>query len=226
VVGVDLEASEVSVDLADRNDRQRLAEEVARLVGPVVDGVLAVAGVVGPPSLAVRVNFFGVVATLEELRPALARSRSPRAAAVSSFAATRATGGNAVVDACLALDEEAACEAAENGLGEAYASSKAAVNHWVRRAAVTPAWAGAGIALNAVAPGIVRTPMTTQVLADRDRRAALEGRVPMALSGPAEPDQVAELLVWLCSSSNTLVTGQVIFADGGAEAVVRGSDIW
>jgi glycine/D-amino acid oxidase-like deaminating enzyme len=42
----------------------------------------------------------------------------------------------------------------------------------------------------------------------------------------ATPEEVAELLVWLASPANSLVVGQVIFADGGAEALGRGDRVW
>ncbi|WP_205781478.1 hypothetical protein [Planctomonas deserti] len=41
-----------------------------------------------------------------------------------------------------------------------YTTSKLSVARWVRRTAPTESWAGAGIALNAVAPGVILTPMT------------------------------------------------------------------
>jgi NAD(P)-dependent dehydrogenase (short-subunit alcohol dehydrogenase family) len=96
----------------------------------------------------------------------------------------------------------------------------------VRRNAVTADWAGAGIPLNAVAPGIVRTPMVAHHLSDDARRTRLEQYVPMPLHGPAEPEHVAALIRWLAGAENVLVTGQVVFVDGGADAVLRGEAAW
>jgi NAD(P)-dependent dehydrogenase (short-subunit alcohol dehydrogenase family) len=71
----------------------------------------------------------------------------------------------AIVAACLDGDEPAAVAAAgaavDRGEGSlVYVPTKAALAHWVRRTAITADWAGAGSALNAIAPGIVTTPMT------------------------------------------------------------------
>ena len=55
-----------------------------------------------------------------------------------------------------------------------YPSSKRALSRWVRRECVTPAWAGRGIPLNAVAPGTVLTPMTSELLATPESAAMVD----------------------------------------------------
>jgi NAD(P)-dependent dehydrogenase (short-subunit alcohol dehydrogenase family) len=40
------------------------------------------------------------------------------------------------------------------------------------------------------------------------------------------PEAVADLLIWLAGSSNTHVTGQTIYIDGGSDAALRGDNIW
>ena len=181
--------------------------------------------------MTVRVNYFGVVELLEGLQPLLAASDAPRAAVVASFAAIHPAFDAGIVDACLAGDEAAAVDACAAAVEaepprSVYASSKRALVRWVRRSAPTERWAGAGIPLNAVAPGVVATPMTQYRLDDPSRREALLGVVPMPLHGPGEPDHVAALLAWLAGPENVLVTGQVVFVDGGADAVLRGEAGW
>jgi NAD(P)-dependent dehydrogenase (short-subunit alcohol dehydrogenase family) len=105
-----------------------------------------------------------------------------------------------------------------------YGSSKLALARWVRRTSVTPGWAGEGIPLNAVAPGVVLTPMTAGLLSTEAGRAMADRAVPMPLNGHAPPEAIAHALVWLTAPENTHVTGQVIFADGGADATLRGED--
>ncbi|HEY4332323.1 MAG TPA: SDR family oxidoreductase, partial [Ilumatobacteraceae bacterium] len=101
-----------------------------------------------------------------------------------------------------------------------------ALARWVRRTAPTPPWAGAGIALNAIGPGVIRTPMIQHLLDDPASVEMLSAGAPMPFGGHAEPEHVAPVLAFLTSPENTLVTGQVLFTDGGAEAVIRGDDIW
>lgn len=230
VVGVDLRDTDVVADLSTPEGRHAAAAGVLE-AAPVLDAVVCCAGVEAKTDLTVRVNYFGVVGLLEALRERLAESSTPRAVAVASFAAIYPAADPAIVDACLAGDEAAAVAACADALAadpprSVYVSSKRALIRWIRRAAIAPEWAGAGIPLNAVAPGIVATPMVQYRLDDPGRREALARTVPMPLHGPGEPDHVAALLVWLAGEESALVTGQVIFADGGADATLRGDDIW
>ncbi|WP_067461408.1 SDR family oxidoreductase [Actinomadura macra] len=230
VIGIDLRDVQVCADLGTAPGRERAVAELLDRSGGVLDGVVACAGVSGPTPLTVTVNFFGAVGLLDGLRPALARAERPRAAVVGSISGTQPVD-EAVVRACLDGDEPAALAAAEKvvetGAGNRlYPSSKSALAQWLRRAAVAPGWAGAGIPLNAVAPGVVLTPMSAPLFADERMRTAMEKAVPMPLNGHAGPEVIADALRWLISPSNSHMAGQVIYVDGGAEATVRGPELF
>ncbi|WP_308800011.1 SDR family oxidoreductase [Agromyces silvae] len=107
-----------------------------------------------------------------------------------------------------------------------YGTSKRALARWVRRHAATPEWAGAGIALNGIAPGVVNTPMTADLTATEDAKAALLEQVPMPLNGFVEPQEIAQLLLWLSGEEMAHLCGQIIFIDGGSDAVIRGDSTW
>jgi NAD(P)-dependent dehydrogenase (short-subunit alcohol dehydrogenase family) len=234
VIGVDLHDADVVADLSCKAGRQHLVCGVAELSGGVVDGVVAVAGISVPSSVTARVNYFGAVATLEGLRSMLAKSAAPRAVAVSSFALIWPVNQD-LMAALEAGDEDRAVAIADTiggGIpfpgakrpsgGPIYFSSKRALVHWVRRTAPTSDWAGAGIALNVIAPGMVITPLTAHMLGNEDSRKASEAAIPRPLNGSAEPIVVARLLAWLASEENSHLCGQLIFIDGGAEAISRG----
>jgi NAD(P)-dependent dehydrogenase (short-subunit alcohol dehydrogenase family) len=183
-----------------------------------------------------QLNFFGAVATLEGLRPLLARSAAPRAVAISSIGAMRPPPAG-LVEACLAMDEPAAVAAArrayeagalgrnaDDGMLDAaqtplalYGAAKQALQRWCRRTAPTDAWAGAGIALNVVALGFYDTPGAAYVLEDPERRAAMAALFPLAGSYPGRPEAAAALIGWLAGADNSQMTGQILFADGGFE---------
>ncbi|WP_433473957.1 SDR family oxidoreductase [Spirillospora sp. CA-142024] len=230
VIGVDLRDADVCADLGGPEGRTRAVAEVLDLCGGTLDAVVACAGVSHFTELPVKVNFFGAVALLDGLRAALAAAEAPRAAVVGSIAGTQPVD-DAIVRACLDGDETAALEAAakvvQAGDGyKTYPSSKSALAQWMRRVCVTAGWAGVGIPLNAIAPGVVRTPMTAPLFGDEAMLKAMNEAVPMPLNGYADPEVIAEALRWLVSPANTHMTGQVVYVDGGAEATLRNQDVF
>lgn len=230
VIGADIKDSDISADLSTAEGRAELVTRARELTGGRLDAVISCAGIARFDPLTIRVNHFGAVATLEGLRPLLAAGTDPRALVVSSIDSVHPTDP-AIVDAALDGDEEAAVAASraavDRGEGHlVYSSSKAAISRWIRRSAVTEDWAGAGIPLNAVGPGVVVTPMTRPLLDDPAMLELVERSVPMPLHGHARPERIAPLIVWLTSPENTHVTGQVVFVDGGADAVLRGDRVW
>jgi NAD(P)-dependent dehydrogenase (short-subunit alcohol dehydrogenase family) len=229
VIGVDLKDADVCADLGTEAGRAHAVASVLEQCGGVLDGLVACAGINTPSPALVSVNFFGVTALAEGLRPALAPAPAPRAAVVGSISGTQPVDAQ-VVDACLAGDEAAALARAQEVMGDGpqklYPSSKSALVQWMRRVCVTPDWAGAGMPLNAVAPGVVRTPMSEPLFADERMKAVMDRAVPMPLNGYAGPEVIATALGWLISPENTHMTGQVLYVDGGAEVSLRGSAVF
>ncbi|MFI4935189.1 MAG: SDR family oxidoreductase [Caulobacterales bacterium] len=237
VIACDLHDADVIADLTTPEGRAALAQGVARLSGGRIDGIVANAGG-GSPETSLQLNFFGAVATLEGLRPLLGASPAPRAVAVSSVASLRpALPG--LVEACLAMDEartiaiaRAAFEAADPGRPRAnpmpaatqapldlYGNAKQALQRWCRKAAPGPDWAGAGIALNAVALGFFDTPAAAYVLSDPQTSAAMAAMTPLRGAYPGRPEEAAAVLAWCVSAENSQMTGQVLYVDGGIECL-------
>lgn len=233
VIGVDLAGADVNVDLGTASGRQSGVAQVLELAAGQVDAVIASAGISAPIPATMAVNFFGVTEFVEGLLPALSQSQAPRVAVVSSMASLQ-TVVDELVDAALAGDEAAALEIATGLIDEndpqagypIYSSSKRALSRWVRRESVTPRFAGAGIALNAVAPGIVKTPMTEDLRATSEMIAYLDAQVPMPLNYHQPAESIAHLLIWLTSVENSHTAGQTIYCDGGADVMLRGDEIW
>lgn len=232
VIGVDLHDADVVVDLTTDEGRRDLVIEVARLADGPIDAVHAVAGIAHPVAATVAVNFFGAVATLDGLRPLLAGSPAPRAVAVSSMASLLplddelvALLGSQNEPSAMARAEALARDPETTG-GLIYSSTKKALAQWVRRQSVAPEWAGAGIPLNAIAPGIIATPMVEDMIVTEEQRAGLLKNAPMPLGGIAPPLVVARLLAWLTSEENTHLCGQVVFVDGGSDVLLRGDSTW
>lgn len=221
IVGLDLREADIVADLATGAGRASAIEVVSGL--PKLDAVIACAGLAGAAVEAmVAVNFFGTVALLEGIRPILAASASPRAVAISSSAIILGHDDR-LVDACLEGDEgEAVRLAATLDSRIVYSSTKVALSRWIRRSAIQPEWAGAGILLNAIAPGTVLTGMTKPILATPEGRAMLSEATPIAVGTYAEPEDVAPLLEFLAGPECRYIVGQTIFIDGGKDAIRRG----
>ena len=97
------------------------------------------------------------------------------------------------------------------GNSGAYGVSKGGVASLTRSQA--EAWSRYGVCCNAIAPGIVRTPMTAAIFEDPQRAAAMAARTMVGRNG--EATDFAGLAVFLASPACAYLTGQTIFLDGG-----------
>lgn len=73
-------------------------------------------------------------------------------------------------------------------------------------------FAGEGVRVNAICPGVIKTPMSDDFVND-DNREEWIGRHPVGRLGT--PEDIAEAALWLCSDAASFVTGHALVADGG-----------
>lgn len=232
VIGVDLKDADVNADLSTGEGRQTAAAQVLEHTHNKIDAVIACAGIAAPIAKTMSINYFGVTEFVTALLPALYTSQTPRVAVVSSIASMQPVSAE-LVEAALAGDEARALEIGEALAAQGpevgylnYSSSKRAVSRWIRRESITDAWAGHGIALNAVAPGVVITPMTKELLSTPESAAMVDAATPMPLNYHQPAQTVADVLIFLTDEKNTHMAGQTIYCDGGTDATLRGDDIW
>jgi meso-butanediol dehydrogenase/(S,S)-butanediol dehydrogenase/diacetyl reductase len=118
----------------------------------------------------------------------------------------RRSGGGAVVN----LSSVVGLVGSEVFDTHAYAASKGAIVTLTRAMAV--AYAGDGIRVNAICPGLIDTPMSERARSDAETMARLRELQPLT-GEPGQPEDVAGAAVYLASA--TFVTGAVLTVDGG-----------
>lgn len=188
----------VAADLAEPAQVQALAEQAQAAFGRI-DLLVCNAGMQGPagPLLAVQaedwarvfqVNLASAHALCAALVPAMGARGHGRVVLMASIAALR---GNGAI-----------------GL---YGLSKAALAQMARNLAVE--WGPRGVCVNAIAPGLVRTPLADGLIADAAFMARRLAATPLRRVG--EPQEVAGVAVMLASAAGGFITGQTLVVDGG-----------
>lgn len=189
------------LDVTDATACVALAQRVKAEVG-VVDTLVNNAGVIireGIDSPRAQenihkvfdVNLFGVFNTIQAFLPQLRQTRG----CIVNIASGAALHGQA------------------NAVG--YSASKGAVKLLTQSMAAD--LSKDGIRVNAVAPGVIETPMTEATRANPERLERFMGRIPSGRLG--QPHEIAGPVVFLASQMASYVNGTMLSADGGYSAV-------
>lgn len=227
VIGVDLAGSDVDADLGTAAGRATAIAAITDRCGGAIAGLVPCAGIAGlpgrPGSLLVSVNYFGTVELITGLHDALVAGGGS-VVAISSNSTTCQPGFPLeLVDACLSGDETAARDLADAGESlVTYPATKTAIARWIRRNATAPEWIGAGVRLNAVAPGLVETALAAEQRSDPTIGPLIE-MFPLPVGRSGRPEEIAEAVEFLLG--NGYCVGTFLLIDGGTEALLR-PDHW
>ncbi|WP_264076843.1 SDR family oxidoreductase [Mycolicibacterium houstonense] len=233
VIGVDLTEGDVVADLSTPQGRRAAADGVLAACDGRLDGAVLAAGLGPGPGadrnrLIAEVNFLGVVELLDAWRPALATADRAKVVVISSNSTTTVPiVPRRTIRALLARDTDKAVRSlrllGRNGSALMYAASKIAVSRWLRVNAVSAAWAGSGIRLNALAPGAILTPLL-QAQLDDPREGTAVRSFPIPLGGYGDAGHLADWICFMLSDSADFLCGSVVFVDGGSDAFFRPKD--
>jgi NAD(P)-dependent dehydrogenase (short-subunit alcohol dehydrogenase family) len=190
----------LAADLANGEEAERLAAQV-QVQAPFggIDILVSNAGIQGPsgPLAAatdddwqrvIEVNLRAAARLTAHLIPSMAARGGGSVVLMSSIAGLR---GNASI-----------------GL---YGVSKAALAQLARNLAVE--WGPKGVRVNAVSPGLIRTPLATGLLGNDAFMARRLQATPLRRVG--EPKEIAGVVVMLASRAGGFITGQNLVVDGG-----------
>jgi NAD(P)-dependent dehydrogenase (short-subunit alcohol dehydrogenase family) len=137
---------------------------------------------------------------------------------ISCFLAVKHAGRHMVAQCygSIILTSSAASLRANAG-AISYSASKAAVNNLAQTAA--NAFAGTGVRVNAVLPGLVETQLTRKVFDDA-RARGIEGKLGQVtpMKRPGRADEIAAAAAFLASDDSSYVDGQLLSVDGGVSS--------
>ncbi len=186
------------VDVTKREEleaaRDELAGDGVRLQVVVADaGVNIREEALTVPDLAIRnmieTNVYGVIATFQVFAPMVLRNRPSRFIAIGSVAGHYGMP-----------------------LRSTYGATKAALSGLVR--SLTVEWSPLGATVNAIAPGIIDTPLTEAYIANYPEKGqAVIENTPVGRFGT--PEDVANVVEFLASEESGFITGQTVLVDGG-----------
>ena len=190
-------ADAVQADLASPEGPHALAKQVRAIVGGRLDILIANAGIAKSATIEettiedfdrlFAVNVRAPFFLVQQLLPVLGKGSS--VILLSSVVAHASVGTLA-----------------------AYASTKGAIDTLVKHFAA--ALGARGIRVNAIAPGVVNTDMSTFARSDAGRGYTLSLQ---ALQRIADPDDIAPVAVFLASDASRWITGDTVAVDGGSK---------
>lgn len=233
VINIDMKNGDICVNLATDEGRKEAIDKLHALAPDGLDAMICNAGVSAgnaPISLIISLNYFGAVSIAEGAFDLL-KKKGGSCVVTSSNTISQ---GAAKIDVVGLLnnmpDEKRILDLVKNADPKTahsyYAATKYALACWARRRSAS--WGAEGVRVNAVAPGNVRTAMTAKM--DDHMRAAVEA-LPVPINYGTEnilmdPADIANAIVFLASPQAHGINGEILFVDGGTDALLNSEKIY
>lgn len=204
VLNIDLRGGDITADLSTPDGRQHVIDELHRLCPDGLDGLVCNAGVSGAC----------VVTSSNTISQGAARMD------IADLLNNNNEDEQRILNVIGTLDES------DLSVGNSiYVASKYALARWIRRHSAS--YAANGVRINAVAPGNVNTTMTA-TLATNVRMAlnALPIPTKYGLETLMDPEEIAAVIVFLASDEARGVNGNIMFVDGGTDALLNTEKVY
>lgn len=239
VLNVDLKDGDICANLATKEGRDQVIQEVHERFPEGIDGLCCNAGVSGACGnlkLIISLNYFGAINLAHGLFDLLRKKGGSCVVTVSNTISQGAARPDLVdmlnYSQTKPINEERILNIIEKfdnsslSVGNSiYVTTKYALARWVRR--VSASWAANGVRINSVAPGNVSTPMTATMSADaKAALAALPIPINYGTDDLMDPEDIANVIVFLVSPLAHGVNGNVMFVDGGTDALLNSEKVY
>ena len=235
VINIDLKGGDICVNLASEAGRQKAIDELHRLCPDGLDGMICNAGVSGACgnlSLIVSLNYFGTLAIAKGAYDLLEKKHGS-CVVTASNTISQGAGRMDLVDLLNNIGDEKRILELVNELDSSslsvgnslYVSTKYALARRVRR--VSASWAANGVRINAIAPGNVNTAMTaTMSTTAKMALNALPIPTKFGLETLMDPEEIAEVMIFLVSHKASGINGNIMFVDGGTDALLNSEKVY
>lgn len=235
VINIDLKDGDICVNLASPEGRQEAIDRLHEMHPEGLDGIICNAGVSGACGnlqLIISLNYFGTVAIAKGVYDLLEKKHG-NCVVTASNTISQGAGRMDIADLLNNIGDEkrilslvSTLDSTSLSVGNSmYVSTKYALARWVRR--VSASWAANGVRINAVAPGNVHTAMTATM--STTAKMALNA-LPIPTKFGQEtlmaPEEIASAIVFLASPEAAGVNGNVMFVDGGTDALLNSEKVY
>ncbi|MBD5497823.1 MAG: SDR family oxidoreductase [Lachnospiraceae bacterium] len=235
VINIDLKDGDICVNLASLEGRQQAIDALHEMHPEGLDGMICNAGVSGACGnlkLIISLNYFGTVALARGVYDLLEKKHG-NCVVTSSNTISQGAGRMDVADLLNNIGDEQrilnlvdSWDGSNLSIGNSiYVATKYALARWVRRHSAS--FAANGVRINAVAPGNVNTAMTATM--STNAKMALNA-LPIPTKYGQEtlmdPEEIASVIVFLASPASCGVNGNIMFVDGGTDALLNTEKVY
>lgn len=236
VVNIDMKNGDIEVNLATEEGRRKTIDELHRMHPEGLDGMIlnaGVSGACGNPGLIISLNFFATTTIAKGVYDLVQKKKGSMVVTCSNTISQ----GHIRMDIADLLnnnndDEQRILNVVskmdKNNIQTGhslYVATKYALARWVRRHAAS--FAANGVRINAVAPGNVNTAMTA-ALTPTAKMAYNALPIPTRYPHEAlmDPEEIASVIVFLASNESRGVCGNIMFVDGGTDALLNTEKVY